>query len=127
MSNDIRVLIAGIDFNWTRTHRANNNVQFAAIEKMFDEVAAMPGVYSEVCFVTPDHAASLESYKKEITGEKWDAVSLGYGVRGDPALTPLFEQMVNILRENAPETKILFTSPLGDHVDMVKRNFPELR
>lgn len=72
----------------------------------------------------PDEISKLEDKLKE---KNWDAVITGFGVRGQPALTPFFEQVVNTIREYDSNIKLGFNSTPTDTVEAARRLFPNIR
>ena len=52
---------------------------------------------------------------------KPDAVMIGAGVRFNPALTTLFEMLVNLVRDHAPQARLCFNSGPYDTADAVER------
>jgi hypothetical protein len=49
---------------------------------------------------------------------------LGFGVRGNPAVTPFFEEIIATLIEHSPTTKIAFNTSPDTCLDAAKRRFP---
>jgi hypothetical protein len=60
----------------------------------------------------------------ELNARHWDGVIIGFGVRGNKALTVWFESLVNTVIELSPKTKILFNSSPDSTLDAAKRNLP---
>jgi hypothetical protein len=52
---------------------------------------------------------------------KPDCVMIGAGVRLNPKLTGLFEQLVNLVRQHAPQSKLCFNSGPFDTAKAVER------
>ena len=67
--------------------------------------------------------------RNTIKSRRWDAVTIGFGVRKNPDLTPLFEKLVNMsIQEGGGEArppKMIF--PLGptNVMESIRRVFPE--
>jgi len=60
---------------------------------------------------TDDVVSGLAQY---LRSKKYAAISIGFGVRGNRDLTPLFEELVNTCIEHQPEAKFGFAiSPAG--------------
>jgi hypothetical protein len=51
----------------------------------------------------------------------WDVVVVGGGIRKAEPLLPLFEQLVNLIREYAPQAAIAFNTTGGDSVEAAQR------
>ena len=60
-------------------------------------------------------------------GGTWDGHIIGVGVRRVPQLTDLFEDVINtIIASSGGKSKVLFLQRGDDHLECVKRGFPEL-
>lgn len=59
-----------------------------------------------------DDGATAATVVRDELAKGYDCVVIGAGVRTDADLLPLFEQLINIIHEDAPNAKICFnTSP----------------
>ena len=67
-------------------------------------------------------ASYLQQHKAELSG-----VVIGMGVRSSAQLTPFFEQLVDCVREHAPQAKLIFNSSPTDALDAIQRWFPEVK
>lgn len=72
-----------------------------------------------------DPEAGMDKFVALLESNDYDAVMIGWGVRGQAHLTPHFEQLVNHVREKAPRAKLLFNSDPASTVDAVRRAFPD--
>ncbi len=82
------------------------------------------GFRTDVCLV--DYGATAESvYRDALEGSSYDVVMIGAGVRMDPALTHLFEVLVNVTRELAPRAVLVFNTGPTTTAEAVLRWFPE--
>jgi hypothetical protein len=77
--------------------------------------------FKAVYFGPEDGIAPLTD---ELNSRRTDGVIIGFGVRGNRALTVWFEMLVNTVREISPETKLVFNSSPDSTFDAVKRNLP---
>lgn len=69
---------------------------------------------------------SNEKWRNAVVGKKFDGVSIGFGVRGNPGLTPLFEDLVNTaIQEIKPPPKLIFTENVDKLYVAVRRAFPK--
>ena len=59
-----------------------------------------------------------------VTSRKWDAIIIGFGVRGMPQSTEFFEWLVNEIKEKAPQSKIGFNQSPESTLDAAKRLAP---
>jgi hypothetical protein len=55
---------------------------------------------------------------------KYDSIGIGWGAKSVPELRPLFEGIVNFIRENSPGSKLLFNQSPNDLLEPVTRQFP---
>lgn len=82
------------------------------------------GFRTDVCLV--DYGATAESvYRAALEGTSFDVVMIGAGVRMDPALTHLFEMLVNVTRESAPQAVLVFNTGPATAAEAVMRWLPE--
>ena len=76
------------------------------------EKAKAGGVDCSVFMPDPrDLAGTLEKLRAELREREWDAVSIGFGLRGLKEHTELFEGLVNLVVEVRPGAGFAF--PLG--------------
>jgi ubiquinone/menaquinone biosynthesis C-methylase UbiE len=57
-----------------------------------------------------DVTGSVETLRTSLKETEFDALIIGYGLRGMKELTVLFEGIVNCTRVTRPEVKLLFTT-----------------
>ena len=67
------------------------------------------GWIAENCFINPDETA-VPTVEHRLTGDRYDCVVVGAGVRLPPSRLALFEALVNAVRRAAPHTAIAFNS-----------------
>lgn len=135
-SASVSILMLGLPLDWFLERNPDKGFIVAALEKSFEETRTYPGVDAELCFVNPDREAQdLGALRDKLAAgpspgggrRHFDGVSIGFGVRGNPEYTPLFEKMVNLVRETSPKTTFMFTGTTSDHVDIIRRNFPQIK
>ncbi|MEU5563513.1 hypothetical protein [Micromonospora musae] len=97
---DADALRAGLDAELTRF--GEHGIDAAMTLIVFDESAE------------PTLVASL-------TGQPWDVVVVGGGIRKTEQLLPLFEQVVNLIRRHASQAAIAFNTTGGDSVEAAQR------
>lgn len=95
----------------------------ANLEKLQADLSAAGYDYSHFAPETEEAVAQLSEKLKE-RKPHWDGVMFGFGYRGNPEMTVLFEELVNCVRTQSPDSKILFNSSPESTVDAAKRNFP---
>lgn len=54
----------------------------------------------------------------------WDVVVIGGGIRKPEPLLPLFEEVVNLVRQHAPKAAIAFNTSGGDSLEAARRWLP---
>jgi len=74
------------------------------------------------CYIEPEEG--MTPLIDVLKHKHWDGVVVGFGVRGEPSLTVFFEQIVNVVREHSPTTKLLFNTSPGSTIDAAKRWLP---
>lgn len=86
-----------------------------ATEKKFKEA----GIEQSFLFASPDNVS--ESVAPELAKSKADCVVIGFGARGNPELTPYFEDLVNAAHSSLPECKFAFNTEPGNSLEAVQR------
>jgi len=78
------------------------------------------GYSVNLCFV--DHGQTAEKSVTDALAEiSYDCILIGAGVRKDEHEFPLFEKLVNVVHQHAPDARICFNTGPTDSVDAVKR------
>ncbi|KAK0770695.1 hypothetical protein LTS16_024038 [Friedmanniomyces endolithicus] len=72
-----------------------------------------------------DPADSIKRFEAKLRSQDWDGLLVGWGLRGNQSHTVLFEAAVNVAREVAPQTRMLFGNAPDDMFMTIQRNFPE--
>ena len=62
-----------------------------------------------------------EWVKERLGSQHWDGLIVGFGVRGIPACTEFFEEVINAARTITPGTKLGFNTKPDDVLEAVKR------
>jgi len=78
------------------------------------------GYDAELCLTDFGDTAG-EVVKAKLNGKKYDCVLIGAGVRTIPQHFMLFEQLVNVVHEHAPQAKMCFNTRPDDTAEAVKR------
>ena len=64
----------------------------------------------------------IESFRGFLNGRTWDGVMIGWGIRGLPEHTELFEELVNIVVANLkPLPKFIFGLKPDGFIDAIQR------
>ncbi|CAK3933046.1 Hypothetical predicted protein [Lecanosticta acicola] len=117
-----RILHFGLPGHPTDPSVSNESIQ--AIVTSGAEKARKAGYDVQLTFLDPeDFTSSLSNLKSELGTGKWDALVIGGGIRVAPQFVVQFEQTINIAREVAPKTRILFQAAPGDIYETVQRGF----
>lgn len=81
-----------------------------------------------VLHVNPlDPTWSAEQFRKLLMNQKFEGISIGFGIRGNREYTALFEELVNTARELNPSSKLGFSVGPDDIYGTIIRLWPELR
>ena len=68
-------------------------------------------------------SAGTDIVKTALASQAWDGFIIGNGIRSTPDLTVLFEQLVRIGREAAPDTPMGFNTHPLDIIETIERMF----
>jgi hypothetical protein len=74
----------------------------------------------QVCWI--DHGETAEAVvKDQISNKQFHCILIGAGVRTLPSRFILFERLINVLHEQAPQAKICFNTNPSDTAEAVLR------
>jgi hypothetical protein len=92
---------------------------FAGI-KASEEMLTGMGYNVQTCMT--DFGETAEAVvERDLKQQPWDCVMIGAGVRGVPSNFFLFEKLINVVHEHAPQAKICFNQLPADIGESVKR------
>ena len=92
---------------------------FAGIKSSEDELIRL-GYGVQTCLT--DFGETAEAVVQgELKQKRFDCVLIGSGVRTNPSNFMLFEKLINVVHENAPQAKLCFNQMPSDIADSVKR------
>lgn len=92
---------------------------FAGLKSSEDELTRL-GYRVQTCLT--DFGETAESVvQKQLQQERFDCVMIGAGVRSNPSNFLLFEKLINVVHEHAPQAKICFNQLPSDTAEAVKR------
>ena len=92
---------------------------FAGLQACEDELTGL-GYSVQMCFT--DFGETAESVVQDQLGQKrFDCVLIGAGVRTVPSNFLLFEKLINVVHEYAPQARLCFNTMPGDTAAAVKR------
>lgn len=93
----------------------------AAIEESVRRFAE-DGIDARNCLIGLDGSDDVEAVVTAALRERaWECVLIGGGIRKDEEQLELFELVINLARQHAPNAAIAFNSNLADIVDVVVR------
>lgn len=125
MSEAKTVLVVGLDptlIDWSQPGYPpgmTTEKVFAGI-KSSEELLTGLGYEVQTCLT--DFGETAEAVvKSQLELKPWDCVLIGAGVRTVPSNFILFEKLVNVVHENAPQAKMCFNQLPADIGESVKR------
>jgi len=91
----------------------------AGIKSSEDELTRL-GYSVQTCLT--DFGETAEAVvQSQLKQKRWDCVMIGAGVRLNPSNFLLFEKLVNVVHEHAPQAKMCFNQLPADIGEAVKR------
>ncbi|EXU67651.1 hypothetical protein Z951_13510 [Streptomyces sp. PRh5] len=78
------------------------------------------GIDAAMALVVFDQSAE-STLVASLAQRQWDVIVVGDGIRKTEPLLPLFEQIVNLIRQHAPQAAIAFNTSGGDSVEAAQR------
>ena len=93
-----------------------------AMLKQQNEELEQKGVSPTMLLVDPTCDKLNETVSEALRGKEYDVISIGAGVRTLPEHFFLFENLVNLVHEHAPNSRIAFDTGPGDKVESILRN-----
>jgi len=97
----------------------NAKVLRQALEK--DRAALVAQGYDAIWSFWDNSEGAETKFVDNLQTHKPDCVMIGAGVRLNPKLTGLFEQLVNLVRQHAPQSRLCFNSGPYDTAKAVER------
>jgi hypothetical protein len=97
----------------------NADVLATALEQ--DRQALVAKGYEAIWSLWDKSENAQDKFIEDLLKYQPDAVMIGAGVRFNPALTVLFEILVNLVRDHAPQARLCFNSGPYDTADAVER------
>ncbi len=93
------------------------------LEAAFAEVrnTLIEAGYNAVWCLTDQGETAEQQIEEALKQERPDVVLVGAGVRTDPDLLLLFEKVINLVHEHAPQGRIAFNTLPYDSVEAVER------
>ena len=92
---------------------------FAGMKSSEDELTSL-GYTVQTCLT--DFGETAEAVvQNQLKQKRWDCVMIGAGVRTNPSNFMLFEKLINVVHEHAPQAKLCFNQLPSDMAEAVKR------
>ncbi|KAH6616468.1 hypothetical protein C7974DRAFT_416598 [Boeremia exigua] len=125
-----RVLVAGLGRFVAAEYEAGSKlgVQKSNKQTMVEDIekAKAAGYDCSGLDVNPDQAeATIQQIKEILQGQHYDLFVIGFGLRSNPTLTPLFEDVVNACVEVSPKTKFGFNPLPNELYSTILRLLPK--
>lgn len=80
---------------------------------------AEDGIEATTCFVQPGSAE--ETVRSTLKASHYDCILIGAGVRTDPAHFRMFERLINVAHEHAPQARLCFNTGPTDSAEAIRR------
>ena len=125
-----KVLLAGLDPKSVaaKVPAVNAEELGKELNASFAKLNAVSNLEITVCWLYLEDEKPAAPIAKALQESSFDGVLIGWGVRGLPENSPLFEQAVQAVRDNAPlSTKMIFSTTADDHLLTIRRNFPAVK
>lgn len=71
--------------------------------------------------LTTTEAAAGREVERALAGEAYDCVVIGAGLRTIPKATPLFETIMNVVHQRAPQARLAFNLSPEDSAEAAER------
>jgi hypothetical protein len=125
MSDKKSVLVIGldptlIDFSQPNYAPGMDATKVLAGLKFSEDELTRLGYSVQMCLT--DFGETAEAVLQNQLGQKrFDCILIGAGVRAVPSNFLLFEKLINVVHEHAPQAKLCFNTIPSDTADAVKR------
>ena len=125
MTDKKSVLVVGldpalIDFSKPGYPPGMNKEKVLAGVKSSEEELTRLGYNVQTCLT--DFGETAEAVvRSQLKQKRFDCVMIGAGVRTNPSNFLLFEKLINVVHEHAPQAKMCFNQLPADIADAVKR------
>ena len=125
MSEAKTVLVVGLDptlIDWSQPGYPPGMTTEKVCAGIKSSEELLTGLGYEVQTCLTDFGETAEAVvKSQLELKPWDCVLIGAGVRTVPSNFILFEKLVNVVHENAPQAKMCFNQLPADIGESVKR------
>ena len=125
MTDKKSVLVVGlnptlIDFSQPGYAPGMNTTKVLAVIKASEDELTRLGYSVQTCLT--DFGETAEAVvQSQLKQKRFDCVLIGAGVRTNPSNFLLFEKLINVVHEHAPQAKLCFNQLPSDIAETVKR------
>ncbi len=125
MTDQKSVLVIGLDptlIDFSRPGYApgmNTAKVLAGLKSSEDELTRL-GYSVQMCLTDFGETAEVV-VRSVLTQKRFDCILIGAGVRSNPSNFILFEKLINVVHEHAPQAKLCFNTVPSDTAEAVKR------
>ena len=125
MTNEKSVLVVGldpalIDFSQPGYPPGMSTAKVLAGMKSSEDELTRLGYSVQTC-LTDFGDTAVAVVQTQLKRKRFDCVLIGAGVRTNPSHLMLFEQLINVVHEHAPQAKLCFNQLPSDIAEAVKR------
>ena len=125
MTNEKSVLVVGldpalIDFSQPGYPPGMSTAKVLAGMKSSEDELTRLGYGVQTC-LTDFGDTAVAVVQTQLKQQRFDCVLIGAGVRTNPSHFMLFEQLINVVHEHAPQAKLCFNQLPSDIAEAVKR------
>ena len=119
-ASNIHVLVIGLDPN--RVPGPWNPKPVADAIEIGMTALADRGFHAEACLVGLDGSDDVETrITRALQARSWDCIVVGGGIREPKEQLELFESIINLIRQHAPQAAIAFNQSPHDLADAAAR------
>lgn len=122
MSKKLKVALIGWNpdvVDYSKWKGLNAELVRAGLEKDKDNLNS-EGFDAELIYINDENTA-VDKISEVLKNIKYDIIMIGAGVRADNDYFLLFEKLVNVIHNLAPDAKICFNTGPNDTADAIKR------
>lgn len=126
MANGKSVLVIGLDptlIDFSRPDFAATGMDaskvLAGLKSSEDELTRL-GYHVQMC-LTDFGETALEVVQNHLEKKRFDCVLIAAGIRAVPSSFILFEQLINVVHQYAPQAKLCFNTKPSDTAEAVQR------
>ena len=77
--------------------------------------------YTPELFLIDTGTADLSKLRSHLQSNQYKGILIGNGIRGIKSNFLLFEQVVNVVHQDAPQSRIIFNTHPNDNIESIQR------